>query len=350
MYQHVFQTQGVMHFESGKTPRVMRYVVSDDPHWASGYHMHENETELIWVERGTVEVMVNANKYVAHAGDIIALEHGKFHMLASSDADPAKTFTCAVYGFKFHDVRGESLILEPDSVPVVHAALGVDTIRTLFREFDTLVTQANPLVDILGNLIATLLTVLFRENFKLAARPGKDKQLKNTLIREVLVYLNENYREKITLEALSKRFRASVSYIAHEFAREYGVSPINYVIERRITEAKFRANYDHAESQPNRLAYRLRKYLSLLQTLPAPRRLLAFGVPSALWQEFGRASRRSVRRLIVWKAIGFAPLSDALFSPCKWETALTDKTLPPILLCASYGADRWRSGCIHPLG
>lgn len=239
MYQHVFQTQGVMHFESGKTPRVMRYVVSDDPHWASGYHMHENETELIWVERGTVEVMVNANKYVAHAGDIIALEHGKFHMLASSDADPAKTFTCAVYGFKFHDVRGESLILEPDSVPVVHAALGVDTIRTLFREFDTLVTQANPLVDILGNLIATLLTVLFRENFKLAARPGKDKQLKNALIRDVLVYLNENYREKITLEALSKRFRASVSYIAHEFAREYGVSPINYVIERRITEAKF---------------------------------------------------------------------------------------------------------------
>ena len=55
----------------------------------------------------------------------------------------------------------------------------------------------------------------------------------------MLVYLNENYREKITLEALSKRFRASVSYIAHEFAREYGVSPINYVIERRITEAKF---------------------------------------------------------------------------------------------------------------
>lgn len=345
MYQHVFQTQGVMHFESGKTPRVMRYVVSDDPHWASGYHMHENETELIWVERGTVEVMVNANKYVAHAGDIIALEHGKFHMLASSDADPAKTFTCAVYGFKFHDVRGESLILEPDSVPVVHAALGVDTIRTLFREFDTLVTQANPLVDILGNLIATLLTVLFRENFKLAARPGKDKQLKNALIREVLVYLNENYREKITLEALSKRFRASVSYIAHEFAREYGVSPINYVIERRITEAKFALTT--TTQSLNQIAW----HIGYENTyLPAPRRLLAFGVPSALWQEFGRASRRSVRRLIVWKAIGFAPLSDALFSPCKREAALTEKTLPPILLCASYGADRWRSGCIHPLG
>lgn len=104
MYQHVFQTQGVMHFESGKTPRVMRYVVSDDPHWASGYHMHENETELIWVERGTVEVMVNANKYVAHAGDIIALGTASSiclpqvtlirqkHSLAPSTASNSTTF------------------------------------------------------------------------------------------------------------------------------------------------------------------------------------------------------------------------------------------------------------------
>lgn len=142
MYQHVFQTQGVMPFlKATKTPRVMRYVVSDDPHWASGYHMHENETELIWVERGTVEVMVNANKYVAHAGDIIALG------TASSICLPQVTLirqkhSPAPSTASFHDVR-ESLILEPDSVPVVFTAAGVDTIRTLFREFDTLVTQAN---------------------------------------------------------------------------------------------------------------------------------------------------------------------------------------------------------------
>ncbi|HGA9594314.1 TPA: helix-turn-helix transcriptional regulator, partial [Salmonella enterica subsp. enterica serovar Virchow] len=53
------------------------------------------------------------------------------------------------------------------------------------------------------------------------------------------VYLNNNYREKITLDQLSKKFRASVSYICHEFAKEYHISPINYVIQRRMTEAKF---------------------------------------------------------------------------------------------------------------
>ncbi|HGY7397067.1 TPA: helix-turn-helix transcriptional regulator, partial [Escherichia coli] len=46
-------------------------------------------------------------------------------------------------------------------------------------------------------------------------------------------------REKITLEQLSKKFRASVSYICHEFTKEYRISPINYVIQRRMTEAKW---------------------------------------------------------------------------------------------------------------
>ncbi|EFH5729041.1 helix-turn-helix domain-containing protein, partial [Escherichia coli] len=45
--------------------------------------------------------------------------------------------------------------------------------------------------------------------------------------------------EKITLEQLSKKFRASVSYICHEFTKEYRISPINYVIQRRMTEAKW---------------------------------------------------------------------------------------------------------------
>ncbi|EKL8337014.1 helix-turn-helix transcriptional regulator, partial [Escherichia coli] len=48
-----------------------------------------------------------------------------------------------------------------------------------------------------------------------------------------------NYREKITLEQLSKKFRASVSYICHEFTKEYRISPINYVIQRSMTEAKW---------------------------------------------------------------------------------------------------------------
>ena len=124
-------------------------------------------------------------------------------------------------------------------LPVAKVTEGAATIGAIFREMDALLSAESVLVPEVANAFATVLTVLFYENFRLANQFSKDKKLRNLLIREVLVYLNENYKEKITLESLSKKFRASVSYIAHEFAKEYGISPINYVIQRRITEAKF---------------------------------------------------------------------------------------------------------------
>lgn len=117
MFQKYFEPSEHLHFEGDKLPKISRYVLSDDPHWASGYHMHDNETELVWVEKGTVQLMVNANKYTAHAGDIIALEKGNFHMVASDDSDPATTYTCAVYGFKFRERDELDHVLLPGMLP-----------------------------------------------------------------------------------------------------------------------------------------------------------------------------------------------------------------------------------------
>ncbi|EFM0193812.1 TPA: helix-turn-helix transcriptional regulator, partial [Escherichia coli] len=86
---------------------------------------------------------------------------------------------------------------------------------------------------------AYTLAILYYENFKNAYRSEQGYIKKDVLIKDILFYLNNNYREKITLEQLSKKFRASVSYICHEFTKEYRISPINYVIQRRMTEAKW---------------------------------------------------------------------------------------------------------------
>lgn len=91
----------------------------------------------------------------------------------------------------------------------------------------------------LWDAFAYTLAILYYENFKNAYRSEQGYIKKDVLIKDILFYLNNNYREKITLEQLSKKFRASVSYICHEFTKEYRISPINYVIQRRMTEAKW---------------------------------------------------------------------------------------------------------------
>lgn len=239
MYQRWFDNNMDVIFAKGMTPKLSRFVISDDPNWESGHHVHDEETELIFVKSGVARLTIDSSNYVAQAGDIVVIERGRLHAVASDSAAPATTYTCAVYGFKFYD-RDENQIMQPNSCPVVSVVKGKEVIKSIFRELGVLLPQhknnpTSPIYDAFGYA----LTVMFYENFKSAYRSESGYIRKEVLVKDILVYLNNNYREKITLEQLAKKFRASVSYICHEFTKEYHISPINYVIKRRMTEAKF---------------------------------------------------------------------------------------------------------------
>ena len=51
-------------------------------------------------------------------------------------------------------------------------------------------------------------------------------------------YLDEHFKEDITLQTLSDLTYLNKYYLVHAFKNYKGVSPINYLIEKRISEAK----------------------------------------------------------------------------------------------------------------
>lgn len=255
MFQRCFDNKKEALFEQGMTPKLSRFVISDDPNWESGHHVHNDESELIYVKQGVARLVIDSSYYVAHAGDIVVIEPGRLHAVASDSASPATTYTCAIHGFKFQGWE-ENQILQPHSCPVVTVGQGVEVIKTIFHELGVrLPQQKNELSSSIYDAYGYTLTALFYENFKNAYRSELGYIKKDVLVKDVLVYLNNNYREKITLEQLAKKFRASVSYICHEFAREYHISPINYVIQRRITEAKF--TLTNTDNSLNEIAWRV---------------------------------------------------------------------------------------------
>ncbi|QTF07336.1 AraC family transcriptional regulator [Brenneria izadpanahii] len=239
MYQYWFDNKADTIFENGLMPKLSRYVISDDPNWESGHHMHEAETELIYVKNGVARLTIDSSDYVAQAGDIVIIERGSLHAVASDSASPATTYTCAVYGFKIKGLD-EGRIMQPNSCPVVSSVKNKDVIKSIFQEISMILPkQKDSTASSVYDAFGYALTVIFYDNFKSAYRTDSGHIIKDVLVKDILVYLNNNYREKITLDQLAKKFRASVSYICHEFTKEYNISPINYVIRRRITEAKF---------------------------------------------------------------------------------------------------------------
>lgn len=69
-----------------------------------------------------------------------------------------------------------------------------------------------------------------------------DKEVGNSkreeLIRRITDYIDQNYTQPLTLKEISEMFYISPSGLSHMFKKETGISPMQYVIHRRIGEAQ----------------------------------------------------------------------------------------------------------------
>lgn len=52
-------------------------------------------------------------------------------------------------------------------------------------------------------------------------------------------YIDNHFKENITLEQLARLAHMNKYYLVHTFHKEFGTSPINYLIYRRIDESRF---------------------------------------------------------------------------------------------------------------
>lgn len=63
-------------------------------------------------------------------------------------------------------------------------------------------------------------------------------------------YMNTHYRETITLDTLAEVSHLNKYYLSHTFSRTFGISPINYLLERRILHSKeLLKNFDYTIMQ-----------------------------------------------------------------------------------------------------
>ena len=68
--------------------------------------------------------------------------------------------------------------------------------------------------------------------------PVEGEAFGNSIIQEVLDYINNHYTQPIRMENLAHSFGVSVSYLSHEFARFTNRSVYDYVLYRRVILAR----------------------------------------------------------------------------------------------------------------
>lgn len=90
--------------------------------------------------------------------------------------------------------------------------------------------------------IVNILTLICTDN---STNDSTDSALSGKL-KSVLHYLDEHFTEDISLDSLAEQFFISKYYLSREFKKEYGTTIIQYVLAKKITNAKELLRYSNS--------------------------------------------------------------------------------------------------------
>lgn len=230
MFIHVFPQDLPRSFEPLKTPVLHRLTRSlDNPQWNHPLHAHGDYVEFMFFGRGHAEVKADRHTFHCVEGDMLLLDKNIIHSTASVSGPPRDTWCCLLSNVELFTEHPANYILKCNAEEYSEYAAKV---FSQICEF----SRSTPAISgpVCNCLMGTLL-LIFQEKLRKSSIQKNAEPL--TFAQQILIYINEHFTEKITLDSLARKFLTSKSRISSEFKSEYEISPINYLIDKRLNES-----------------------------------------------------------------------------------------------------------------
>jgi AraC-like DNA-binding protein/mannose-6-phosphate isomerase-like protein (cupin superfamily) len=225
-------------FKSGRLP-VLLYAgqIRDEPNWSFPMHKHDDLSEIIYIAEGEGEFVIGDTKYIAGAGDILIYNRGVLHEEKSNPQKPLKTYFCGVGGLHLEGVE-EGCIIPNHICPVIHADKYKHRVESYISNIFEEVNSQIMGFELISTHLLVSLIILITRIVKAYNVPEQTVAPPNSLGYQIKHFIDRNYTQNIPLQEIANQLYISPYYMSRIFRKEIGYSPINYIIQRRIGEAK----------------------------------------------------------------------------------------------------------------
>ena len=201
--------------------------------WHSVQHTH-NCSELFYVIEGQGQFLIENHTYPVSADDLVIVNPNVLHTEVSLNASPLRYIVLGVEGLE--------LSVSSDDNNTNFCILNLKSIReTVFHYLQNMLSEIESKRTgyelICQDLMEILIVLLGRQtDFSTLLTPVNKKTTR--LCATAKRYIDNHYQENISLDQLAEICHVSKYHLAHAFTEEYGSSPINYLISKRISEAE----------------------------------------------------------------------------------------------------------------
>lgn len=202
--------------------------------WHSTIHFH-HFTEIFYVIRGQGSFIVEGSEFEVKEDDLIIINPNVSHTEVSRDESPLEYIAVGIEGLLF------SNIMKNDDGHIDYFLHNYEDYKhEILFYLKTLVQEVENKEDYYEMLCQNLLEVFIinmirRTNNRLGITSTKKMNKECSYIKQ---YIDLHYQENITLDQLSSLTFMNKYYLVHAFKKYIGLSPINYVISKRVEESK----------------------------------------------------------------------------------------------------------------
>ena len=209
--------------------------------WTSQLHSHTCG-ELFFITGGHGDFQIRQDRFPVAVNDLVVVNAGIPHTETSHKGSPMEYIVLGVEGLDMPvDATGGTLLHLTEEQATVTSCL-----RMMVQEIRVQQAGCDEICQSLLDVI--LLRLRRREDFLLGSSPAGSGNSRNCdLVRR---YIDNHFKENLTLDQLAQMVHISKYHLAHTFQEEFHISPISYLISRRIQESHFLLQEtDHTISQ-----------------------------------------------------------------------------------------------------
>lgn len=206
-------------------------------------HWHD-ELEIIYVKSGFLTVNISGENYIGKPGDAFVVSPGNLHFMGSQTGTVdyfTFLFPLKYIAFRSDDMLDDKLIEPLNSG---HLMISPEIKDTVKEQCEQLAGVYAAEIDeseskITGQIRKKIILLQFiHELWKKGFIVENDTTGRNTVEKEMVSYIQQNYTGKILLREFGEQFHLSEKYISRYFKEHFHITLSQYVTYLRLEHAK----------------------------------------------------------------------------------------------------------------
>ena len=206
-------------------------------------HWHD-EFEIIYVRSGFLTVSISGESYIGKTGDAFVVSPGNLHLMGSDTGIVdyyTFLFPLKYISFRTDDMLDEKLLEPLNSGHLMIGPRVKDTAKELCEQLiEIYMAKKDESESKITTQIRTKIILLqfILEMWKKGFVIENDTSGRNTVEKEMVSYIQQNFTGKISLREFGEQFHLSEKYISRYFKEHFHITLSQYVTYLRLEHAK----------------------------------------------------------------------------------------------------------------